>query len=100
MYIKYPVDSIVYFQGHYEEITQGKIAYVRFSKDKISYYPQGWGGFSEDQLTSYLDEAVKKWFKQRGDWKFERINTIGGYRCQKCSTWICEDHMQICECDN
>jgi hypothetical protein len=36
----------------------------------------------------------------KGDWKFERSSGYGGFRCQKCYTWLYENRKLICKCDN
>lgn len=36
----------------------------------------------------------------KGDWRFERSGGCSGFRCQKCATWIYENHTRRCDCDS
>lgn len=56
--------------------------------------------FKEEELTSNLDDACKRWLSCKGDWEFECSSGYNGHRCQKCSNFVYQNEIKICDCDN
>jgi hypothetical protein len=49
----------------------------------------------EQQYITKMNVKIK-FPVEKGNWKYERT----GYRCQKCQTWVYEDKVKECYCDD